>query len=582
MTINSEDQIKQTFEFLKKPSLLLITLFAAAAITICCRTSESFAPQAAAEQAAAEQPAEACKASLPFSKGVNFSSWFEAQSARAIIFTAYTEQDFINAKSLGVEVIRLPIRLHDFTSGSPLYSLDPLFLQFLDQAVDWAEKHELYLILDNHSFDPVAPTASDIGKILLPVWAQIAQRYKNRSSFILYEILNEPHGINSKLWAEIQGSVIKAIREIDPVHSIIAGGAGYNSIDELFNLPKYPYENIIYTFHFYDPYLFTHQGETWGAAPNLRALKGLPFPGDAHSMPKLPSALKGTWIEKTFNSYKQSATVQALAKPLDKTVKFSNKHEGFPLFCGEFGVYIPNSLQEDRVRWYEAVTKLLDERGIARTSWDYYGGFGIFKTPDGSSFENDLNTEVAAAMGFSPPVQKPAEKIREAFSLFDNYPITQFVKIAYWNCGLDLYHPNGNKYAIEWGNANRYGAFMFNFTKQVDWEYLSGQNYALTFTVKADKDAYFDVRFVNKEDIPAIIPWRLFSRVKVAADGNWHNIRIPLNSMLEQGAWINASQEWRNPQGKFSWANTAKLEFVAEEAAMAGINILFDTIKIEP
>ncbi|MCL2126789.1 MAG: glycoside hydrolase family 5 protein [Treponema sp.] len=349
---------------------------------------------------------EAPPRALPFSKGVNFTKWFEAPSPGAIIFSRFTEQDFIDAKSIGVEVIRLPVKMHAMTGGPPSYALDPLFLDLLDRAVGWAEKHGLYLILDNHSFHPVEPTAPDIDTILVPVWTQMAGRYRDRSGYILYEVLNEPHGIDGKKWAAIQDRVVKAIREIDPERGVIIGGTNYNSIDALSDLPSYT-DNVIYTFHFYDPYLFTHQGETWGSPPNLKTLKGMPFPADAHAVPEIPPELKGTWVENSIrSSYRTDATVQALAKNLDKAVQFSRSRGGLPLFCGEFGAYLLNSLNEDRVRWYRAAAGLLDERGIARASWDYYGGFGLFKTEDGGSFESGLNVEIVEAMGFAALPQK--------------------------------------------------------------------------------------------------------------------------------------------------------------------------------
>ena len=233
----------------------------------------------------------------PFSRGVNFNGWFEGLPKSAgEIFNKYSAQDFIDVKSLGADVIRLPVKMHSMTGGPPDYKLDPLLLEFLDTAVDWAEKHGIYLIIDNHSFDPVLATSPDISRILIPVWRQIAQRYKNRSDFIIYEILNEPHGIADSLWGEIQEQAVAEIRKIDANRLIIVGGTDYNSINKLSAIPKYQYENIIYTFHFYDPYLFTHQGATWGGAPLLTNLANLPFPGELKKMPGLPSDLKGTWV----------------------------------------------------------------------------------------------------------------------------------------------------------------------------------------------------------------------------------------------------------------------------------------------
>ena len=42
--------------------------------------------------------------------------------------------------------------------SAPDYEVDSLFYFFLDQVVDWAEEFDINLILDNHTFDPIAAT----------------------------------------------------------------------------------------------------------------------------------------------------------------------------------------------------------------------------------------------------------------------------------------------------------------------------------------------------------------------------------------------------------------------------------------
>ena len=211
---------------------------------------------------------------LPFSKGVNLTNWFQANSPGSIDFSKYTYEDFSDIKTLGVDVIRLPINLHSMTQGAPDYSLDPLFLFFLDKVVDWAEELDFYLILDNHTFDPSDATNPQIGDILNPVWLQMAQHFNSRSDKILYEILNEPHGISHDLWNSIQGDVIQTIRSVDTTHTIIVGGADYNSYNSLSKIPAYEDDNLIYTFHF-DPFVLTHQQV---GQPSMTDLSGIPFP----------------------------------------------------------------------------------------------------------------------------------------------------------------------------------------------------------------------------------------------------------------------------------------------------------------
>ncbi|MDR0375927.1 MAG: glycoside hydrolase family 5 protein [Treponema sp.] len=540
-------------------------------------------------------PVVASEYPAPFSKGVNFSEWFQSSSPQTIPFTKYTEETFEQVKSLGVDVVRLPLNLHSFTSGeaadgAPAYTLDPLFLRLLDQAVDWAEKNEMYLILDNHSFDPVANTAEDIGDILIPVWTQMAERYKDRSEYVMYEILNEPHGISDSLWGEIQGKVIAAIRSKDPARTIIVGGTGYNSIDALSAIPEYSDDNLIYTFHFYDPYLFSHQGETWGSPPNLRNLKNVPFPADAHDMPAAPADLKGTWIEYNLkNQYPREGQPSVLAATLNKASEFSNARKA-PVFCGEFGVYMINSLPKDRVRWYTAVARFLDERRVARTSWDYTGGFGLFKNPSGGDFYADLNVEVVKAMGWTPPEQRVAEKTQAGFTIYDDYP-RNGTSIVCWETGgagdspfFSAYAESAGadgEYCLLWKNPAQYHSFMFTLPASIDWAYLKDNGYAVRFKVKTSADASFDIRFVDVENAPRL-PWRMRFTVDhemAPADNEWHTVTIPLDAMTEHGAWVNATQEWLNPRGEFSWEHIDMLAFVAEAGAFTG-EVWIDSIEV--
>jgi len=524
--------------------------------------------------------------SAPFSKGVNFSGWFESYSAGSIPFTKYNEQDFANVKSLGADVIRLPIRMHSMTNGEPDYILDPLLMQFLDKAVDWAEKYGLYLIIDNHSFDPVRSTSNDIDKVLIPVWRQVANRYKDRSDLIIYEILNEPHGISDARWGEIQGKAIEAIRSIDKKHAIIVGGTDYNSIGKLFSIPKYSDNNLIYTFHFYDPHIFTHQGATWGE-PSLGNLKGVPFPYDSKRMPHTPSNLIGTWVESALSNFKNTSSAKNLFEPLNRVVRFSRERD-VPVFCGEFGVFLINSLNDDRVRWYQVISSALDRRKIPRTSWDYYGGFGLFKTERSGSFNHDLNTDIARALGFTPPPQSEriTQTINSGFTIYDDYPNHQYVSVSYWGEDTDfsMYDRNTaqGEFAIRWGNAKQYNVFNFEFfPSNINLSYLVQNGYYLEFRARTNHPVNIDVRFINSEN-DTTIPWRMrytINESTLTPNGQWQLIRIPLGNMNEHGAWNSKTQKWLSPRGNFSWVSVNQLQFVAEHSDLTN-TIWFDEIKI--
>ena len=336
---------------------------------------------------------------VPFSRGVNFSKWFESRTVQDIDFTRFVEKDFSDVKSLGADVIRVPAALHNFTVSQNDYTLAPQIVKYLDAAVDWAEKHQIYFILDNHSFHPIDPTDVNIGRILIPVWKQLAGHFKDRSGYLLYEILNEPHGIADERWAEIQGEVIKEIRKADRKHTIIVGGTNFNSIEKMTVVPSYSDENLIYTFHFYDPHIFTHQGATWNR-PSLAPLRDLPFPADKARV-EVHESFKGTWVQNCLENYENDSKPEKLISSLDRAAAFS-KERDVPVFCGEFGVFLIQSPPESRVKWYKLVCGALAERKIPWTCWDYFGGFGIFKTQFRGDFPSDLNVDVVRAMGFTP------------------------------------------------------------------------------------------------------------------------------------------------------------------------------------
>jgi len=334
---------------------------------------------------------------IPFSRGFNFSKWFEARAFKDIDFKKFSEQDFIDVKSLSADVIRLPIAFHNFVLSEKDHTLEPELLKYLDTVAEWAQKHQIYLIIDNHSFHPVNPTDDNIDKILIPVWEQIARHFKNSDKYVLYEVLNEPHGITDERWGEIQRKTVEAIRKIDKERPIIVGGTNYNSIEKLFKIPKYTDKNLIYTFHFYDPHIFTHQGATWNK-PSLDPLSNLPFPAPENFNPQIHETFKGTWVEESLKNYERDSKLTKLSETLERVVSFS-KERSAPVFCGEFGVFMKQSPKEDRVKWYKFIREEFAKKNIPWICWDYFGGFGVFKTQFRGAFPADLDMDVIQVLG---------------------------------------------------------------------------------------------------------------------------------------------------------------------------------------
>jgi len=489
--------------------------------------------------------------------------------------------------NLGCDVIRLPINLHEMTDGAPYYTIDPLLIYFLDSAVSWAEELEIYLILDNHSFDPSIDTDPDIGDILIPIWRQLAAHYAEHSNYILYEILNEPHGISDALWNEIQQNVVDSIREVDEKHTIIVGPADWNTYNNLSAMPEYDDTNLIYTFHFYDPFVFTHQGATW-TDPSMEGLAGVPFPYDPAEMPECPPELLGTWIEGALDNYENEGTADHVGDLIDIAVDFKNTRD-VPLFCGEFGVFKPNSDNEDRVFWYEVTRNYLEEDSIAWTIWDYKGSFGLFELGSNELFDYDLNVALLEALGFNVPPQDDysLEPDTTGFNVYLDYICENIIGSSWHSEGILSYYSDDNtyegQYCIYWTGVEQYSVIGFSFRPVKDLTMLADSNYALDFRIRGDNpDIEFDIRFVDtKTEDPGDHPWRMryiIDEQTVPWDGEWHHVQIPLQQFTEHGSWDEGT--WYEPVGDFSWEAVDLFQIVSEHRSLDGMNLYFDNIRV--
>ncbi len=523
-----------------------------------------------------------------FSKGINLTGWFQAGSVKEIQFSKYTKKDLQEIKSLGCDVIRLPINLHAMTGGAPEYRIDPLFFRFLDEVVENCETLGLSLILDNHTFDPKISTKASVEKILLKVWAQMAGRYAERGDFLYYEILNEPHGINPDIWGKIQLNVLEKIRQFDQKHTVIVGGANWNDIDSLYLLPDYKDDKIIYTFHFYDPFIFTHQGADW-TEPSLKPLKGVPYPYNQDKMPFFPKELRNTWIESNYkDDYPKKGNNEALEKLLARVVEFRSQ-TGKPVYCGEFGVYNQNCRNEDRVYWYESVRKIFEKYSVPWTSWDYKDRFGLFLKDSKEMFEYDLNLPLLEALGFNevPQTILKLEPETSGFDLFNQYPTQGLIVFEYLSNGtIDFYDDtvlDDQKYAIRMEDLERYNYLHFGFKLKKDLSLLLKRKY--NFVIKLKLKPNFknvDIRFLAvREDDPLALPWRMVYTLDEKTLKNttdWQTVAIPLEDFKEQGAW---KEKWYDPKGLFDWSQVVALEVVAENGDWRNTGIYIGEMKVD-
>ena len=172
-------------------------------------------------------------------------------------------------------------------NGSPDdYYVNPLYLDRLQQVVDWSMSKGLVTIIDfhgaklkenflytfdqsdingiNYYSDPTsAKRIADLNKFKA-IWRDIAERFKDYPETLLFEVFNEPYfWLSSDEISTISSDIINIVRSSgsnNESRKIIVTGGDTNSWEVIFQIPNDLINsdpNLIATFHYYQPMSFT-------------------------------------------------------------------------------------------------------------------------------------------------------------------------------------------------------------------------------------------------------------------------------------------------------------------------------------
>ena len=125
----------------------------------------------------------------------------------------------------------------------------------------------LVAIINAHHDDALYKEPAKHEARLQATWRQVATRYKDRPDSLYFELLNEPNGaLTDEIWQEMFPKLLAIVRESNPKRAVIIGPGHWSNVDNLkaFQLPEAD-RMLIGTFHYYNPFHFTHQGTDWTA-----------------------------------------------------------------------------------------------------------------------------------------------------------------------------------------------------------------------------------------------------------------------------------------------------------------------------
>lgn len=287
--------------------------------------------------------------------------------------TRIDDTDLLLLKKLGFRSIRLPVAFEYYENE---HITDEQIFSHIDNIVKQCVLYGFKLIIDYHNGDFNENNFPEETKTIINVWLKLAKRYEKVSDDeLFFEIYNEPPHMDPQIWKDAAYNIVSAIRKIDVNRTLIVGASNYNSIYELSRSEPLADQNIIYTFHFYEPFLFTHQGAEW--AGDQESTVGVPFPYNAEKFPIINPKAKNTNGEKNYNEYPIDGNEQSVRDKLQIVKNWRDKYN-VPLLCGEYGVYNKYADEDSRCRYISTVRQTLKTLNIPGLLWDYNGNFSIF------------------------------------------------------------------------------------------------------------------------------------------------------------------------------------------------------------
>lgn len=312
-----------------------IALFAAFA---CFSAAPAFAAPSAIALHAPDQP---------FKRGVNVLGydpyWTDASKRR------FQWRYFDEIHKAGFDFIRL--NLQAFRHMDDQNRLDPLWLAKLEEVVGNAQKAGLGIIIDEHDFNPCSEDLAVCRAKLPAFWRQVAPRFAHAPRNVAFELLNEPHAkLDAPTWNALFAELLGIVRQTSPTRIVVVGPTSWNSLKQLSGLKLPDDPNLLVTYHYYEPFHFTHQGASW--AGEVKNLHGIVW----------GSAADRAAIKTDFDQ------VAAWSKANDR-----------PILLGEFGAYdksgTPIAMRAD---WTSTVRAEAERHKFGWAYWQFDGDFVVW------------------------------------------------------------------------------------------------------------------------------------------------------------------------------------------------------------
>ena len=247
-------------------------------------------------------------------------------------------------------------------------------LAILDAALPLAQAAGIKIILcaaETYGWSPdvFQGSAADLATYrtnLATFWTAMAQRYVNEPAIVAYDVLNEPKTdwpSRGQWYTNVMPAAVAAIRSVNSNIWLVVESEYQAAAGGFSTMPVLNDSNVIYSFHFYSPHSYCHQGILGYAG------YAATYPGSNSMWGTAPYAF---W------------DIETLRNEMLEVINLATAHPDQRILVGEFGVL---RWAAGADKWLGDCIELFEEYG-----WDWcnhspsgWNGFNVTYAPDSQS-----------------------------------------------------------------------------------------------------------------------------------------------------------------------------------------------------
>lgn len=330
-------------------------------------------------------------------------------------YATINREDIRLIKSMDFEFVKLLINPAVFQTGRGLNFGN---MWYFEQIVNFGVEQRLPVVVCIHPENEFKiECLQDKAKFenLLGFYRELAVYIARRwnPDQLAIQLMTEPFGSSSKAddwnyWDTLQHRIWKVVRQFMPAHTMILSGDMTGQIEGLCDITPVIDANVMYSFTFYEPHIFSFQGGSWQPG-GIQYLKEIPYPSNPDivssmqnylsAVPEQSKAAMKAEIERyaveNWNRDRLKARMQQL-------VDWNQYYGGgrLKIWCAEFGCY-QGANAVDRCRYIQDMRSLFDANHIGWSYWSYNETFSAMtsnRTPFGAASEQVPDGDILKAL----------------------------------------------------------------------------------------------------------------------------------------------------------------------------------------